>query len=667
MTDALGIESSDSRRTPRARMVKNETDCPLDETGLRRGKWTSAESHFAMMMIDLFMAGIMPSISNGTTLRAFLARRLGCAPMRITKKFSHSTTHGIGKCVFKRRTEPTQRQEEELAAADAEFRKSILARASGKREPDERYDHSRPLRKRRRMGSADANHPSETHLDDGEEEEEDDDLDDDDNDDDDRADDYENEIALQQRAAAPALQVAAACGIGHAPPEPSIDTVQFDDAYLTNWLGDDVTGGGGWMGMDGGGGENGAGAEPPSPQCWDISLTGLPVGSAPAAARAASPPTFGKAALAPQLPRARTSSAPCLLSRSASMGSFNLESAARTRTVSAPLTLERLGGYRHASSPALATREVQHEPVQLPAAALARASKPITFARLTQRPSQLNLCGLASGLAARDAELPSQPLLSSCMAWCASTGAKIASAADASSGTDVAADDGAGSNTDAGSTDDEHPSRPESRSDTPGVAFAPPLGYAPALGHSPLLAQRFPTSANVPEGTIYALAAAARAAAAGRGAPGKNGVYHQVYYSLDELLPPGDFNYASSGAPRATTAAAAASAVVAAAAARSAPASASGSSHVLPPPPSAITSVNLTAAAAAAVAAAPPAAAMRELPPRPLRRENVHCLDSPSAYRGIGLAEQSGSLLSTHDNNTYHMARSLSSCALTSA
>ena len=41
----------------------------------------------------------VPDCADGTTLRAFLSRRLHCAPMRITKKFAGAT---LGKSIFSR-------------------------------------------------------------------------------------------------------------------------------------------------------------------------------------------------------------------------------------------------------------------------------------------------------------------------------------------------------------------------------------------------------------------------------------------------------------------------------------------------------------------------------------------------------------------------------------
>mmetsp|Transcript_26594 Transcript_26594/g.26841 ORF Transcript_26594/g.26841 Transcript_26594/m.26841 type:complete len:188 (+) Transcript_26594:79-642(+) len=54
----------------------------------RTGKWTMEEENFASKLIELFHAGqIYAGVYEGQTLRSYLARRLKCKPMRISKKF----------------------------------------------------------------------------------------------------------------------------------------------------------------------------------------------------------------------------------------------------------------------------------------------------------------------------------------------------------------------------------------------------------------------------------------------------------------------------------------------------------------------------------------------------------------------------------------------------
>jgi hypothetical protein len=52
------------------------------------GKWTRREELYAGQLIKNFINGTLTDCQEGCTLRAYLARKLECAPMRISKKFS---------------------------------------------------------------------------------------------------------------------------------------------------------------------------------------------------------------------------------------------------------------------------------------------------------------------------------------------------------------------------------------------------------------------------------------------------------------------------------------------------------------------------------------------------------------------------------------------------
>eukprot|EP00607_Mallomonas_marina_P004347 CAMPEP_0182432490 /NCGR_PEP_ID=MMETSP1167-20130531/56803_1 /TAXON_ID=2988 /ORGANISM="Mallomonas Sp, Strain CCMP3275" /LENGTH=169 /DNA_ID=CAMNT_0024620075 /DNA_START=1 /DNA_END=506 /DNA_ORIENTATION=+ len=55
----------------------------------RTGKWTPEEEAYAKKMINLYCNGLLIlEPSDGRTLRTYLARKLDCNPMRISKKFS---------------------------------------------------------------------------------------------------------------------------------------------------------------------------------------------------------------------------------------------------------------------------------------------------------------------------------------------------------------------------------------------------------------------------------------------------------------------------------------------------------------------------------------------------------------------------------------------------
>mmetsp|Transcript_35477 Transcript_35477/g.46825 ORF Transcript_35477/g.46825 Transcript_35477/m.46825 type:complete len:619 (+) Transcript_35477:166-2022(+) len=64
---------------------------------LRKGKWTPEEEEYTSKIIQFFNTGAL-ALPEGTTLRAYLAEKLHCDPMRITKKFTGSSC--LGKRVY---------------------------------------------------------------------------------------------------------------------------------------------------------------------------------------------------------------------------------------------------------------------------------------------------------------------------------------------------------------------------------------------------------------------------------------------------------------------------------------------------------------------------------------------------------------------------------------
>lgn len=65
---------------------------------LRSGKWLPAEENYALLLVALFERGMIKDCIDGTTtLRTYLAQKLHCAPMRISKKFAG---RGIGKLIY---------------------------------------------------------------------------------------------------------------------------------------------------------------------------------------------------------------------------------------------------------------------------------------------------------------------------------------------------------------------------------------------------------------------------------------------------------------------------------------------------------------------------------------------------------------------------------------
>jgi len=69
----------------------NETkgDTHTTSKSLRSGQWTVEEKNYATELIDLFQSGsYVIGAKNGQTVRSFLANKLRCDPMRISKKFA---------------------------------------------------------------------------------------------------------------------------------------------------------------------------------------------------------------------------------------------------------------------------------------------------------------------------------------------------------------------------------------------------------------------------------------------------------------------------------------------------------------------------------------------------------------------------------------------------
>ncbi|KAG5192101.1 hypothetical protein JKP88DRAFT_173844, partial [Tribonema minus] len=91
---------------------------------LRRGKWSPEEEAYTARIIHYFNTGVL-QLPEGTTLRVFLAEKLRCDPMRITKKFTGSAC--LGKRVYHscERTPATkaeiQESKEDLANLEQRF------------------------------------------------------------------------------------------------------------------------------------------------------------------------------------------------------------------------------------------------------------------------------------------------------------------------------------------------------------------------------------------------------------------------------------------------------------------------------------------------------------------------------------------------------------------
>ncbi|OQR85211.1 hypothetical protein ACHHYP_12088 [Achlya hypogyna] len=73
--------------TPSSVSSNDEESTPSSRTG----RWMYEEEQFALALIECFLLGCVPDLVRGTSLRCFLAYKLQCSPMRVSKKLARST------------------------------------------------------------------------------------------------------------------------------------------------------------------------------------------------------------------------------------------------------------------------------------------------------------------------------------------------------------------------------------------------------------------------------------------------------------------------------------------------------------------------------------------------------------------------------------------------
>ncbi|KAG7395726.1 hypothetical protein PHYBOEH_003294 [Phytophthora boehmeriae] len=119
----LSARVGSSSAAPKKRSTKSKCS-----PGLRSGKWTPEEEAFTNMTIHFFKRGLL-DVEDGTSLRWYLAKRLNCEAMRVTKKLKGNSS--IGKQIFRAmENTPANRQairraREELAVVEARFIESL--------------------------------------------------------------------------------------------------------------------------------------------------------------------------------------------------------------------------------------------------------------------------------------------------------------------------------------------------------------------------------------------------------------------------------------------------------------------------------------------------------------------------------------------------------------
>eukprot|EP01041_Mallomonas_annulata_P002471 gene2471-4795_t len=92
---------SQKREKSRTVPITDDTEFVIEGAAMdecddwRKGKWTVEEEQFAEKLTEVFKSGqVILTEEDGRSLRSFLAKRLHCNPMRISKKFAK--IYGLG-------------------------------------------------------------------------------------------------------------------------------------------------------------------------------------------------------------------------------------------------------------------------------------------------------------------------------------------------------------------------------------------------------------------------------------------------------------------------------------------------------------------------------------------------------------------------------------------
>lgn len=92
-----GPSTSPPRSGGKQKEKRQRTKPRKDRSNLRKGKWTVEEEEYTSRIIHHFRAGLL-TLPEGMTLRSYLASKLSCDPMRITKKFAGASC--LGKRIY---------------------------------------------------------------------------------------------------------------------------------------------------------------------------------------------------------------------------------------------------------------------------------------------------------------------------------------------------------------------------------------------------------------------------------------------------------------------------------------------------------------------------------------------------------------------------------------
>lgn len=96
-SSSLNSSTTSSNSTSSSSTASNITNSNSSSSCQKIGKWTAEEEQEARELIEKFTNGSLQDCEEGATLRSYLAKRLNCAPMRISKKFAGLC---IGKSVY---------------------------------------------------------------------------------------------------------------------------------------------------------------------------------------------------------------------------------------------------------------------------------------------------------------------------------------------------------------------------------------------------------------------------------------------------------------------------------------------------------------------------------------------------------------------------------------
>jgi hypothetical protein len=106
---------------------ENNRNIPLQPYS---GAWTAEEKRYATALIQEFRDGNIPGLSDKTTMRSYLAEKLGCPTKRISKKYEGTGYNGrlsYAKEVVALDPEEALRRQHLLLGLERDFRKSRAA------------------------------------------------------------------------------------------------------------------------------------------------------------------------------------------------------------------------------------------------------------------------------------------------------------------------------------------------------------------------------------------------------------------------------------------------------------------------------------------------------------------------------------------------------------